>query len=369
MGSVAVQDLAASKVKEIIVCGRDAGKAEVFASKFENARGIVLDASSKHLETELKRLKPDVVVNASLYKFNLNVMKAAIAARVSYVDLGGLYHMTLKQLKLDAKARKAGVVCLLGMGSTPGTTNVMAGYAARGFDVIDRVEIRSGWRVLENTRKPVLPYTATTIIDEFVMPAIVLGNEKIRFVNPLDSKVVFEFQAPLGKVSGHYTIHSELATMPKQIGKGVREMDFAVAYPPEFTRLVESIIKRYKTKEQQVRALEQAVLVLDRDARDVDGQRVEIYGRARGKPARVSVDCITTFFGKWKRGSAIDTGIPPSIAAQWIANKKIKAKGVVAPETAFKGLEKQFFKELFKHSGGNIRVYEQVDNGSRKPLY
>jgi len=57
-------------------------------------------------------------------------MEAAIEAGIHYCDLGGLYHQTLRQLKLDARAKDAGLTCVLGIGSTPGTMNVMGAYGA-----------------------------------------------------------------------------------------------------------------------------------------------------------------------------------------------------------------------------------------------
>src|SRR5580765_5703837 len=61
----------------------------------------------------------DVVLNCVNYYFNVAVMKSALLARVPYIDLGGLYHGTLKQYELHDHFRKAGIPALLGMGSTP----------------------------------------------------------------------------------------------------------------------------------------------------------------------------------------------------------------------------------------------------------
>ena len=43
------------------------------------------------------------VVNSVQYYFNLPIMDACLDARVPYVDLGGLFHTTRKQLALDEK--------------------------------------------------------------------------------------------------------------------------------------------------------------------------------------------------------------------------------------------------------------------------
>ncbi|MGA3406989.1 MAG: hypothetical protein ABSD49_14770, partial [Candidatus Bathyarchaeia archaeon] len=62
------------------------------------------------------------------------------------------------------------------------------------------------------------------------------GN--IQEVPPLSGKESFKLPEPVGEVQGYYTIHSELATLPFTLNKGIRNMDFIVAYPPEFTRII-----------------------------------------------------------------------------------------------------------------------------------
>src|SRR5690349_18928801 len=68
----------------------------------------------------------DVVLNATDYAYNLHAMQAALDAHLSYADLGGLFHMTLHQYELDAAFREAGLTAVLGIGSTPGVTNLLA---------------------------------------------------------------------------------------------------------------------------------------------------------------------------------------------------------------------------------------------------
>jgi saccharopine dehydrogenase-like NADP-dependent oxidoreductase len=50
-----------------------------------------------------------VCVNAVQYQLNLEVMEACLAAGVDYLDFGGLFHMTRRQLPLDPQFREAGL--------------------------------------------------------------------------------------------------------------------------------------------------------------------------------------------------------------------------------------------------------------------
>ena len=58
-------------------------------------------------------------------------MRACLEAGCHYIDLGGLYWLTGRQLELHDEFEQAGLLALLGMGSSPGKTNVMAVEAVR----------------------------------------------------------------------------------------------------------------------------------------------------------------------------------------------------------------------------------------------
>ena len=66
-----------------------------------------------------------MLVNSASYRVNLDAMRACLESGCHYVDLGGLYHLTGRQLELDDDFTTVGKLALLGMGSSPGKTNVM----------------------------------------------------------------------------------------------------------------------------------------------------------------------------------------------------------------------------------------------------
>jgi lysine 6-dehydrogenase len=96
MGRAVVYDLARARdVRRLIVADFDLGRAREVARKF--GRGKARAAFADVRETgKLARLLhgATAVVNCTQYNWNLEVMKAALAARVYYLDLGGLYHMS-----------------------------------------------------------------------------------------------------------------------------------------------------------------------------------------------------------------------------------------------------------------------------------
>src|SRR5437879_1262979 len=184
MAQSTVPDLLASHgVERVGIAGRSAAKAKTFAAaqRDDRATAVPVDArDSAALVRELKRW--DCVINSTWYDLNVPIMEAAIEAGIHYCDLGGLYHQTLRQLKLDARARDAGVTCVLGIGSTPGTMNVMGAYGASKLDKVRKVLLRSSGAVVAGGEPGIFvpPYAIRTIFDEFSMDAPILrkGDRK-----------------------------------------------------------------------------------------------------------------------------------------------------------------------------------------------
>jgi len=376
MAQSTVPDLLSSPgVERVGIAGRNASKAKAFAASQRDDRATAVSVDARDSADLVRELKHwDCVVNSTWYDLNVPITEAAIAAGIHYCDLGGLYHQTLRQLKLDARARDAGVTCVLGIGSTPGTMNVMGVYGASKLDTVSKVQLRSSGAVVAGgeSGKFVPPYAIRTIFDEFSLDAPILRKGKIRFVPALSGLERSEFMPPVGVVEGYYTIHSELATMPKTIAKGVREMDFIVAFPPPFRETVATLVRLGLASREEivvegtkVRPYDVTSSVIDglpkprEPELDVDIQRCVLVGKKDGNPMTMRYEAITWPHKKWNiGGGVVDTGVPPSIAAQWMVNGLVKRKGVIPPEVAFDPLP--YFKELSARGRG-IQIVEYAE--------
>jgi saccharopine dehydrogenase (NAD+, L-lysine-forming) len=376
MAQSTVPDLLASRgVHRVGIGGRSEAKAKAFAAAQEDDRAVPVEIDARDSSALVRELKRwDGVIHSSWYDLNVPVTEAAIQAGVHYCDLGGLYHQTLRQLKLDARARDAGVTCVLGIGSTPGTMNVMGAYGASKLDKVHKVLLRSSGAVVSGGEPGtfVPPYAIRTIFDEFSMEAPILRKGKIRFVPALSGLERSEFMPPVGVVEGYYTIHSELATMPKTIGKGVQEMDFIVAFPSAFRQTIETLVRmglasrdEISVEGTKVRPYDVTSTAIDglpkpkEPELDVDIQRCVLIGERDGTPATLRYEAVTWPHKRWNLGGGVvDTGVPPSIAAQWMVRGRTKGPGVLPPELAFDPLP--YFKEL-SAQGRGIRVTEVAE--------
>ncbi|MDA4121096.1 MAG: saccharopine dehydrogenase NADP-binding domain-containing protein [Thaumarchaeota archaeon] len=377
MARVSVRDLLASEgVERIGLADLKLDRVREVSDKLGDDRLEAIQADANDAGSMKQALTGyDAVINSTWYALNLKVMGSAIKGGLHYLDLGGLYHMTLKQLDMDRQARDAGVSCILGLGSAPGVTNLMAAFGASRLSKILAVKIRVGGGAAKPS--PGLfnpPYSFRTILDEACLPAAVLRGGRIEMVPGLSVKEGFELPDPVSRVEGYITLHSELATLPKSLGKGIQDMDFIVAFSPEFTRALHLLVNLGLAAKDEVRLpggkvvpyelLTRLVDILPRPEGtpfDFGVRRVELIGEASGHSAHLIYDCISGPHDKWGIGGrALGTGVPASLGAQWLARGWVKQKGVFPPESVID--PKAFLHELAENGRG-ILTYEDEGTG------
>jgi lysine 6-dehydrogenase len=373
MGQVISTDLSQTFDGEIVIAGRDVEKSKEFSKrlKSKNIRCAYADISdSASMEKVLEGA--DVLVNATNYYSNLEVMKHALSSSVNYLDLGGLYHMTLKQLELNKQFEKKKTLALLGCGATPGITNIMANHGSKQLEEIDSIHIQFGDKDYTDYKMPfVVPYSMYTVIDEFTKKPAVFSNGKLKFVEPLSGSIDIDFPKPAGKVNCFYTLHSEIASMPKKFHeKGIQNCSFRGGFDKQFVVQVKFLIdtgftseKPVEVKGKTVRPIDVTVKMLNNfippsniKVNDYEFLRVELSGKKNGKKKRLVMYCKSVTDKKWNiPAGSWDTGVSPSIIAQMIVKKQINAVGVLPSDDDCID-SNLFFRMLAKR---NMQVFTQ----------
>jgi saccharopine dehydrogenase-like NADP-dependent oxidoreductase len=128
-------------INQIVIADRDQERAAAFAAACgPKASAVSIDAED---EDALRHLfhGADVVLNTAgpFYRFGVKVLRAAIAAGCHYLDINDDWEPTLDMLELDENARRAGVIAVVGMGASPGVSNLLAARAMRQLDRVDAV--------------------------------------------------------------------------------------------------------------------------------------------------------------------------------------------------------------------------------------
>jgi saccharopine dehydrogenase-like NADP-dependent oxidoreductase len=254
-----------------------------------------------------------VVVNAADYRLNRDVMRGALAAGAHYVDLGGLFHVTRQQLELDGEFQAAGLTAVLGIGSAPGKTNLLASAGVRRLGrEPEEMEIWAATRDPAAAGHPFpAPYSVQTLLDELHMrPVVVRGGEPSE-VDPLSGEADREFPEPVGRATGIFTLHSELATLPVTY-PSLREASFRLCLSPG---LLEQLLALGDDERPEPYVQSQESVAV---------HEVEV----RGGGARVVGTTIT------RGGSAKSTSEPAARAAVEIDEGRLSAPGVAPPERA-----------------------------------
>jgi len=296
------------------------------------------------------------VANATTYHFGLIATRAAIRARVNYLDLGGLFN-TPKQLELDEEARKANVTICLGCGATPGVTNLMTRHAADQMDQIDEVHIAFA------SFRSIAPSTGLldTVLDEFSPGSrrFYWQEGKLIEVPAFSGSRRVKFSEPVGEIETYYVPHSETHTLSRSLGKGVRLIDVRGTWRPNIMQALRLFADLQLTGDQSIQFdghkipsksfLRQHILQTSADF-GADGEwafllNVEVLGKSEGKPLRIVSNTSHPGNNEWdNNATARMTGIPASIGAQKLARGEAKRTGVVAPDLCFEPTA--FFAEL-----------------------
>ncbi len=375
MSSLTVRDLAQSKdVKHIVVADFNLKKAtEVAGNNGPKCSAVFCDAFNIEQVRKIVR-GADCVINGCTYKVNLHVMKACLAEKVHYTDLGGLFHITLEQMKMDELFKKAGITAVLSMGGTPGTINILARYAVDRLDSIDTIRCLNGcgdWTKSSDVFS--VPYSIKTIFEEFTTNPVEYIDGRYVPVEPRSGAELIDFPEPLGPSYANYTIHSEVATMPTAWkDKGLKNVYFKLALPKEFHDKVcfladigfasqEEIEVKDGIKLKPVDMIDAVLKSMPKDEnaeiKDCDILRAEVLGRKNGKEVKFIVDSIARESKRFNCSSTeLNTGAPPSIVAQMIARGDVTERGAFGAE---KGIDPEiYFAEMAKR---DMYVYTKIE--------
>lgn len=339
-----------------------------FAPRTANARYARVDVRDEAATARLLA-GHDAVLNCVTYYWNLPVMRAALAARVPYSDLGGLYHGTQRQFELNDEFVAAGVPALLGMGSTPGITNAMAGFLARELDAVHEAHVRVGCLDRGASGPLPIPYALDTVLDEFALEPYVVDGGRAQPVPPQSGEEEIDFPPPVGRMRAIYTLHSEVAMFARSF-PGLSGASFKVAFEPAFMDKVRFLVELgFAGREPRVDGVSPRRMLLALGAAqttppgepaepdDCDCLRVDLAGEVDGRPVRRRGESVIGPHRGWGFGAgALDTGVPLAIAGILLARREVATPGVLCPELALPF--ERFFEELAKR-GIEVAFSEQ----------
>ena len=310
------------------------------------------------LVSKIKRY--DVVANAALYSSVVDVTKAAIEAKRHCSDAGGFYYHSLKQMELHEAAKNAGITVVMGLGTSPGITNVCVRYGADKLDEVDEIHISASGSIPKPGSKVIgRGMTIRTGFEELTDRPMVYRDGKMITVQPRTGEEKVIFPAPLGERTVYYARHGEMATLPGF--RGAKTVDFKIYFSPESMqqmRILEDLgllsADSIKVGDVLIEPREVVLQCLCSDPKetkppegvDITGNHVVVSGKKDGECVQYTYDLVGE--RDFRYGNA-KTGIPLSIGCQMLGNGDVKEKGVLPPEACID--PEKFFSELRKRDG------------------
>lgn len=304
----------------------------------------------------------DAVVNTAgpFYKTAVPVAKAAVEARVNYIDICDDYEGTqvLFNSDIDKLAREAGITVLTGMGSDPGTNNVLVKWYADKLDKVDEVYL---YWVVSIAELAGAAWDHSLHMTLGKVPQYIDG--KLVQVEGGTKVVSEQFLDPLGECRVRYVGHPQPLTLPKYI-KGVKNVIIKGALIPHW---VDEMIADQKAtgflgmdpievKGTQVTPYDLALKLWETipEGRDKgprsSGLKVIIKGEKDGKKITYTADMA----GRMAPG----TGLPAAMAALMMDDGDVTQKGVVAPEGC---IDPAKFIRAFIKRGAKIVQSEKIE--------
>lgn len=363
MGCASTRDLAeTSDFQRITIADLDHRKAQTLADELGGERVGALSVDVTDKDGLVKVFADyDIVLNCTSYAFGLGITEAAIEAGKPLLDLGGLYN-TPKQLAMTELAKGKGVTIVLGMGATPGVTNLMARAGSTRMLEVDSIHVHfATYRSIAPS-----PGLLQTVLDEFSPSTKRFYWEQGELVElaPFLGEKEVTFDAPIGRISTWFVPHSETHTLPRFI-PGVKRVDVRGTWRPEIMHALKHYNEVGLLDTEPVNGVAPKDVLRDLFLKNGDwpgpGEwcfyvNVEVKGRNEHSEVTATYNLSHPGTAEWgESATGRVTGIPASIGAQTIAQGRALSPGVLGPEAAFDPWP--FFQELAKRK---IMVREEV---------
>ncbi len=392
VGSVVVNVLSnSSDFSEVIIGDIDIEKAQKMAANLGD-KVSALEVNANQPDSISGAIKgTDIVVNCigPYYKYEKPILEEVVKQKIDYVDVCDDTGATYDALELDEAAKEAGITAILGLGSSPGVTNILAAYAANDLldkcDSIDMFHIHGGE---PNEGPAVIGHRFYCMSNP--IPIFIEG--KAIKVDPKDSEK-YEEDVEFINLEGEYRVypypHPEPITLPMFIDGLKRVTNKGTVLPERYYELTRDIHSLGLDSKEPVKV------------KDINGDWCKIqpydfaisyliqqreklleelnFGEPKGC-VKIVVEGERKRTGEYRKyvfslvsegvakGQALGegTGTPAAIGAVMIQRGLVDKKGVLPPEACVEPLEfLKIMREVFGFNESDEKksplIFQSID--------
>jgi saccharopine dehydrogenase (NAD+, L-lysine-forming) len=357
-GSYAVNYLTRhNKIHEIIIADIDTRRGKMIGDKYEKTRFLKTDVTDQQ-SLNAAFNDADIVVNCvgPFYKFALPILSTSIQKGIPYVDICDDYDMTEELLdSFDKDAKDAGTTCIVGLGASPGLTNIMAKFASEQLTTTKDITV-CVTRGLTEEAGGAIPYH---MFHCWLGPVPVYKNGQFtKGMGLTDGCEPIIFPEPFGAGKVYYFGHPETITLPRYIEGLENACCKGTFFPDTFRQLLLQIYNLGLTSNQPIpvgniqvapidflasylKFIGKQIILSNEKIPEGGAVIVKVIGEKDG------VERIIQYSGcaNMKEGTAT----PAAIGAEMILEEKIMQPGVTAPEGCIPS--KEFINRIIGQPG------------------
>ena len=334
----------------------------------------------------------DIVINCvgPFYRFEKIIVEAIIEAKKPFLDICDDWKPTLDVLEMTEQAKSAGITAIIGIGASPGISNLMAVLASSKLDEID--ELITAWgesfpakegkipkyyvkgkKIRKKLGKQ--PKKANAALEHLLFETLeeipTFKDGKIVNIESLTEHELLDFPG-YKKIYACHIGHPEPVTLPRTIKANT--ICNLCYMGKTFTNTVREYRKKIIEKEISI---QDASIALEDEIKRL--LKRAMTGRSPLKEYLGGPPMLTTYVTGSKEGKrkkvclSLDrfpydemagvTGVPLAIATIMLIEGKITEKGVLTPEESIDPIE--FFDRLApycdKKNAEDLLIWEIVD--------
>ena len=326
---------------------------EFAASLGSHVNGLGIDVNDiERLDNIL--LDYDVVLNTvgPFFKYGYQTLKSAIKSNCHYMDICDDWEPTEEMLQLDGIAKEKNLLAIIGLGASPGITNLLGSIAIDQLD--DTKIIYTGWNMGEAKPEKISSQTE-------INAAMIHGVEQISGRVKIFKDNIFKMVKPLKQIQISYPNrgnfktrvfgHPEAITFPHHYN-GIHT-SINLVHGDKATMLILRLINKLigmkiLSKRKAASLLEWMESIDTNRSLSTSNALPEVYALAMGtkqnKSESVGVSIETTEIRDLTMGES--TGYTLALGLKMFLKNEISSTGVIGPES--KSIDaRKFLSELF----------------------
>ena len=256
----AIANIASRKkfITSMVVADRELARAEGAVTRLKDPRFSAAEVNAAELEDLrdlIRKVKPDIVINAVDPRFVMPIFLACEIESTNYMDMAmslsrphAHYPNSETGVKLgdeqfarDWNWKERDIFALVGMGIEPGMSDVFARYASDHlFSRLDSVMILDGSNLTVEGYEFAPSFSIWTTIEECLNPPIVWEDGRGWYTTePFSELEVFDFPEGIGPVECVNVEHEEVILIPQKVD--AKKVNFKYGLGAQFITTLKTI--------------------------------------------------------------------------------------------------------------------------------